>query len=111
MKPLYEFSPELQMRFIEGHLNSGRLIGRKEGTFADIFLLDTGSQRFAAKCPKISRFGNAAAARGALEQAITEIENTVKYQKYAGVNRFARPNSCWDGHFIVLQCATARFPR
>lgn len=88
MKPLYEFSPELQMRFIEGHLNSGRLIGRKQGTFADIFFLDNGGQRFAAKCPKINRFGNAAEARSALEQAIVEIENTVRYQQYAGVNRF-----------------------
>lgn len=81
----------MQMRFIEGHLNSGTLIGGKQGAFADIFFLDIGSQRFAAKCPKISRFGKATEARSALEQAIVEMENTVKYQRYPGVNRFGPP--------------------
>lgn len=91
MKPLYEFSAEQQQRFIEGHLNQGRVISRTEGSFGEIFFLEGMGRRIAAKCPNISRFGNPDDARSALGKAIYEIENTRKYLRYPGVHRLAPP--------------------
>jgi hypothetical protein len=51
MKPLYEFAGEQQSRFIEDHLNHGRIVERTRGSFGEIFFLDGPGQGFAAKCP------------------------------------------------------------
>ena len=86
MKLLYEFPPEIQNMFIEFHLNRGKLVGRTEGSFGEIFFFGESGQRSAAKCPRISRFGNPTNARAALEKAIYEIDNTRRYQRYPGVH-------------------------
>lgn len=88
MKALYEFPKEQQQRFIEGHINQGKISGRMEGAFGEVFFFDHGT---VAKCPKINRYGNPADAREALEKSIYEIEQTYKCARHPLVHRFAPP--------------------
>ena len=101
MKALYEFSEEKIVEIIEENFNHGKITGRLQGSYGDIFLFNF--SKIAIKCPKISRFGSREKIRDGLERAIREIDNTKKFMRYPGVHRFGPPKLILGWPFFPSQ--------
>jgi len=93
-RPLYDFDEETREILIRSRLKSeckAEVIGKREGVFGDMYVLDMGHSsppHLAAKCPNFKRFGSRKDADNALQSFLHEVDKTDKVFPSPWVNRF-----------------------
>ncbi len=93
--PLYEVDEERRRKIVKMHLEmprGGTARGPTEGAYGEVYSItfpeNTFPRMFAAKCPRIKRFGSPENARAGIEQMLHELEKTHQIFMVPWVNRF-----------------------